>query len=158
VHVRSAGHIINHRTTHVIVHSCSCTTSTHTHSHTNQHTRTNTHQQSRWERGVTLMTSERPDGPRASTPHVLLAEVSLERRGFRCCSALYSPGPFTDYWRFSVAALTSEDTLRQAPAVAALLNASGHEESHRGPCQQAEATFRGTPENVGRQGRRQASG
>ena len=37
----------------------------------------------------------------------------------------------------SVAALPSADTLRPAPAVAALLNASGSEDSHRGPYQQA---------------------
>ena len=37
----------------------------------------------------------------------------------------------------SVAALPSADTQRPAPAVAALLNASGSEDSHRGPYQQA---------------------
>jgi hypothetical protein len=36
-----------------------------------------------------------------------------------------------------VAALPSADTLRLAPAVAALLNASGSEDSHRDPDQQA---------------------
>jgi hypothetical protein len=50
---------------------------------------------------------------------------------------LYSPGPFADSRRFSVAALPSADALRPAPAVAALLNASGSEDSHRGPYQQA---------------------
>jgi hypothetical protein len=37
----------------------------------------------------------------------------------------------------SVVALPSADTLRPAPATAALLNASGSEDSHRGPNQQA---------------------
>jgi hypothetical protein len=37
----------------------------------------------------------------------------------------------------SVAALHSAEALRPAPAVAALLNASGSEDSHRGPYQQA---------------------
>jgi hypothetical protein len=37
----------------------------------------------------------------------------------------------------SVAALPSADILRPAPAVAALLNASGSEDSRRGPYQQA---------------------
>ncbi len=40
-------------------------------------------------------------------------------------------GPFADSWRCSVAALPSADALRPAPAVAALLNASGSEDSHR---------------------------
>ena len=38
---------------------------------------------------------------------------------------------------FSVAALPSADALRPAPAVAALLDASSSEDSHRGPYQQA---------------------
>jgi len=58
----------------------------------------------------------------------------------------------------SVAALPSADTLRPAPAVAALLNASGSEDSHRGPYQQLRVASRGTPQNVGRQGLRQPSG
>jgi hypothetical protein len=37
----------------------------------------------------------------------------------------------------SVAALPSTDTPRPTPAVAALLNASGSEDSHRGPYQEA---------------------
>jgi hypothetical protein len=94
----SGCHVINHRTTHVIVSSCSCTTCTHKHTHTrtNTHTHAHTHthtrahqdldsrvyihpsetegpsplptfspsffspnKERRWERGVTLMTSER---------------------------------------------------------------------------------------------------
>ena len=59
------------------------------------------------------------------------------------CRFYFSPSPFFpsppftfgDYGRFSVAALPSADTLRPAPAVAALLNASGSEGSHRGPYQ-----------------------
>ncbi len=66
------------------------------------------------------------------------------------------PGPFADSWRFSVAVLPSADALRPAPAVAALLTASGSEDLHRGPYQTGVATFRDTPENVGRQGLRQA--
>jgi hypothetical protein len=54
---------------------------------------------------------------------------------FLCCSA--SIHRFADSWRFSVAALPSADALRPAPAVAALLNASGSEDSHRGPYQQS---------------------
>jgi hypothetical protein len=38
----SACHVINHRTTQVIVRSCSCTICTPTHTNTNQHTRTRT--------------------------------------------------------------------------------------------------------------------
>jgi hypothetical protein len=68
------------------------------------------------------------------------------------------PGPFADSWSFSVAALPSADALRPATPVAALLNASGSKDSHRGH-QQSCAAFRGTPENVGQQqGLRQASG
>jgi hypothetical protein len=88
--------IINHRTTHVMVRSCSCTTCTTTHTHEHTHTHTHTHtsapglglpclrsrvcvhpsqnrgasppnlhpklsrnEERRWERGATLMTSER---------------------------------------------------------------------------------------------------
>ena len=61
------------------------------------------------------------------------------------------PDTFTDSWRFSVAVLPSADALRPAPAVAALLTASGSEDPHRGPYQAGVATFRDTPENVGRQ-------
>jgi hypothetical protein len=45
-------------------------------------------------------------------------------------SVLSSPCRFADSWRFSVAALPSTDALLPAPAVAALLNASGSEDSH----------------------------
>ena len=41
----------------------------------------------------------------------------------------------------SVAALPSADTLRPAPAVAALLNASGSEDSHRGPYQEVQSSL-----------------
>jgi hypothetical protein len=61
-------------------------------------------------------------------------------RGFGhlyCCSALYFPGAIADSGRFFVAALPSTDALRPAPAVAALLNASVSEDSHRGPYQEA---------------------
>ena len=65
----------------------------------------------------------------------VLALNSNWRFFLSCCSALYSPGPFADSWRFSVAALPAADALRPAPAVAALLNASGSEDPHRGPYQ-----------------------
>jgi hypothetical protein len=52
-------------------------------------------------------------------------------------SAIYSPGPFADSWRFTVTALPSADTPRPESAAAALLDASGSKDSHRGPYQQA---------------------
>ena len=48
-----------------------------------------------------------------------------------------SPWRFADSWRFTVAALPSADALHPAPPVVALLNASGSEDPHRGPYQQA---------------------
>ena len=63
-----------------------------------------------------------------------LIAVNNNRRHLAQTSDKITPAPLS---HSSVAALPSADTLRPAPAVAARLNASGSEDSHRGPYQQA---------------------
>jgi hypothetical protein len=62
-----------------------------------------------------------------------LLQLALPETTGADTSAKITPAPLV---HSSVAALPSADSLRPAPAVAARLNASGSEDSHRGPYQQ----------------------
>jgi hypothetical protein len=80
----SASPKINHRTTHVILRSCSCTTCTHPHKNTNQHTHTHTHTHERtrtWTAAFAfiLRKTEAPCPLPSFTPSSLKRERRWER-------------------------------------------------------------------------------
>ena len=96
--------------------------------------------------------------PRTQTSQAILAPVAVYCPTPRQTAPPKSPPAPLSY--SSVAALTSVDTLRQAPVVVVLLNASDSRVRGLSPTSipAGVIAFRGTPENVGRQGLRQVIG